>query len=125
MFYKRLIGKLRAEVRDAEDALLSDGPVVHDLGYGKYRVSFNPPRPDKLVFISLGMTRICRYSIYLYWNELPVETAFPVRARYSKEEPPMASTSRQAYHEYQRSERSPEIERRERVREEKVIVHAR
>ncbi|XGW35258.1 hypothetical protein V3C99_018908 [Haemonchus contortus] len=72
-------GKLRAEVRNSESALLGDGPAVDDLGYGKYRVAFTPKQPG-------------RYSIYLYWNELPVESAFPVRARSSDER---ATTSRE------------------------------
>uniref|UniRef100_A0A1I7XV17 Filamin-A n=1 Tax=Heterorhabditis bacteriophora TaxID=37862 RepID=A0A1I7XV17_HETBA len=67
-------GKLRAEVRDADSALIGDGPAVDDLGYGKYRVSFIPKQPG-------------RYSIYLYWNELAVESAFPVRARSSEDQP--------------------------------------
>ncbi|VDM51634.1 unnamed protein product [Angiostrongylus costaricensis] len=65
-------GKLRAEVRNSESTLLGDGPAVDDLGYGKYRVAFTPKEPG-------------RYSIYLYWNELPVESAFPVRARTSED----------------------------------------
>ncbi|EYB91193.1 hypothetical protein Y032_0209g2104 [Ancylostoma ceylanicum] len=73
-------GKLRAEVRNSESALLGEGPAVDDLGYGKYRVAFTPKQPG-------------RYSIYLYWNELPVESAFPVRARSSEER---ATTSREA-----------------------------
>ncbi|VDM77193.1 unnamed protein product [Strongylus vulgaris] len=73
-------GKLRAEVRNSESALLGEGPAVDDLGYGKYRVAFTPKHPG-------------RYSIYLYWNELPVESAFPVRARSSEER---ATTSREA-----------------------------
>ncbi|KAK6008917.1 Filamin/ABP280 repeat protein, partial [Ostertagia ostertagi] len=72
-------GKLRAEVRNSESALLGEGPAVDDLGYGKYRVAFTPKQPG-------------RYSIYLYWNELPVESAFPVRARSSDER---ATTSRE------------------------------
>ncbi|KAJ1362036.1 hypothetical protein KIN20_021447 [Parelaphostrongylus tenuis] len=67
-------GKLRAEVRNSESTLLGDGPAVDDLGYGKYRVTFTPRQPG-------------RYSIYLYWNELPVESAFPLRARSSEERP--------------------------------------
>lgn len=73
-------GKLRAEVRNSESALLGEGPAVDDLGYGKYRVAFTPKQPG-------------RYSIYLYWNDLPVESAFPVRARSSDER---ATTSREA-----------------------------
>ncbi|ULT80006.1 hypothetical protein L3Y34_010535 [Caenorhabditis briggsae] len=71
-------GKLRAEVRDADSALLGNGPVVEDMGQGKYRVRFNPDQPGK-------------YSIYLYWNELPVESAFPVRARSAAEDLPTTS----------------------------------
>ncbi|KAE9413648.1 hypothetical protein Angca_008647 [Angiostrongylus cantonensis] len=67
-------GKLRAEVRNSESTLLGDGPAVDDLGYGKHRVAFTPKQPG-------------RYSIYLYWNELPVESAFPVRARTSEDRP--------------------------------------
>ncbi|CCD65286.2 Calponin-homology (CH) domain-containing protein [Caenorhabditis elegans] len=71
-------GKLRAEVRDADSSLIGNGPVVEDMGQGKYRVRFNPDQPGK-------------YSIYLYWNELPVESAFPVRARSSAEDLPTTS----------------------------------
>uniref|UniRef100_A0A8R1DTB9 Calponin-homology (CH) domain-containing protein n=1 Tax=Caenorhabditis japonica TaxID=281687 RepID=A0A8R1DTB9_CAEJA len=71
-------GKLRAEVRDADSSLIGDGPVVEDMGQGRYRVRFNPDQPGK-------------YSIYLYWNELPVESAFPVRARSSAEDLPTTS----------------------------------
>ncbi|CAI5454030.1 unnamed protein product [Caenorhabditis angaria] len=63
-------GKLRAEVRDADGTLIGDGPAVEDLGKGKYRVRFDPRQTGK-------------YSIYLFWNELPVESAFPVRARFA------------------------------------------
>ena len=59
-------GKLRAEVRDADNVLLSGGPAVEELGYGKWRVAFEPRTP-------------ARYAIYLYWNELPVDTAYPIR----------------------------------------------
>ena len=46
--------------------LLSGGPAVEELGYGKWRVAFEPRTP-------------ARYAIYLYWNELPVDTAYPIR----------------------------------------------
>ncbi|CAJ0934049.1 unnamed protein product, partial [Mesorhabditis belari] len=66
-------GKLRAEVRDANDALVTAGGtggtgpvVVEELGYGKWRVAVEPRHPG-------------RHALYLYWNELPVETAFPLR----------------------------------------------
>ncbi|CAD6188807.1 unnamed protein product [Caenorhabditis auriculariae] len=75
-------GKLRAEVRDADSALVGEGPAVDDLGQGKHRVRFSPTQPG-------------RYSIYLYWNELPVESAFPVRARSSAEDLP--TTSREVH----------------------------
>ncbi|VDN33078.1 unnamed protein product [Cylicostephanus goldi] len=75
-------GKLRAEVRNSESALLGEGPAVDDLGYGKYRVAFTPKHPG-------------RYSIYLYWNELPVESAFPVRARSSEERTTTTTTTRE------------------------------
>ncbi|CAI4233302.1 unnamed protein product [Auanema sp. JU1783] len=71
-------GKLRAEVRDADNVLLREGPEVDDLGYGKYRVSFSPRQPG-------------RYSIFLFWNELPVEGAYPVRARSGNDEMPSTS----------------------------------
>ncbi|CAB3401181.1 unnamed protein product [Caenorhabditis bovis] len=71
-------GKLRAEVRDSDSTLVTDGPAVEDLGEGKYRVRFNPKHAGK-------------YSIFLYWNELPVESAFPVRARSSAEDLPTTS----------------------------------
>lgn len=77
-FIDSVSGKLRAEVRDADSSLIGDGPVVEDMGQGKYRVRFNPDQPGK-------------YSIYLYWNELPVESAFPVRARSSAEDLPTTS----------------------------------
>lgn len=51
-----------------------------------------------------------------------MESAFPVRARFSKEEPPMASTSRQTYHEYQRT---PEQERRTTTSTATHIMHSR
>ncbi|CAJ0583097.1 unnamed protein product, partial [Mesorhabditis spiculigera] len=64
-------GKLRAEVRDANNALVTGasgtGPVVvEELGYGKWRVAVEPKTQG-------------RQALYLYWNELPVETAFPLR----------------------------------------------
>ena len=70
---QKFLGKLRAEVRDANDALVTAGGaggtgpvVVEELGYGKWRVAVEPRHPG-------------RHALYLYWNELPVETAFPLR----------------------------------------------
>lgn len=63
---KRILGKLRAEVRDWDGKLVV-GSEVESLAYGKYRVTFNPPAPGK-------------YNIYLYWSEIAVQSAYPLHA---------------------------------------------
>uniref|UniRef100_F1KPG9 Filamin-C n=1 Tax=Ascaris suum TaxID=6253 RepID=F1KPG9_ASCSU len=70
-------GKLRAEVRDWDGKLVA-GSEVESLGYGKYRVMFNPPAPGK-------------YNIYLYWSEIAVQSAYPLHAIADAQQP---STSR-------------------------------
>ncbi|PAV76657.1 hypothetical protein WR25_23383 [Diploscapter pachys] len=105
-------GKLRTEVRDADGTLVTgDGPAVEDLGGGKYRVRFVPQRPG-------------RYSIYLYWNELPVESAFPVRARSAQED--MPTTSRDVHREVHAQRTTDMIGSRDRdVRDTHTSSHQR
>ncbi|KAK6056502.1 hypothetical protein COOONC_06000 [Cooperia oncophora] len=67
-------GKLRAEVRNSESALLGEGPAVDDLGYGKYRVAFTPNNPDDTLSTSTGMSFplkvLSRYEHDQLTNEL-------------------------------------------------------
>ncbi|CAG9538606.1 unnamed protein product [Cercopithifilaria johnstoni] len=70
-------GKLRAEVRDWDGKSVS-GCDVESLGYGKYRVIYNPSQPGK-------------YGIYLYWSDMAVQNAQPLYVVAEGEQP---STSR-------------------------------
>ena len=71
------VGELRAEACNADGKVI-DGCDVESLGYGKYRILFNP-------------RYVGEYSIYLYWSDVPVDSAYPIRAIAESEEP---STSR-------------------------------
>ncbi|VDN53518.1 unnamed protein product [Dracunculus medinensis] len=70
-------GKLRAEVRDGSGKVM-DAAEVESLGYGKYRIIFNPQIAGK-------------FNIYLYWADIAVESAFPIHIIAETEQP---STSR-------------------------------
>lgn len=74
---RSISGKLRAEVRDWDGKLVS-GCDVESLGYGKYRVIYYPHQPGK-------------YGIYLYWSDMAVQKAQPLRVIVEGEQP---STSR-------------------------------
>lgn len=75
--FEFLAGKLRAEVRDGSGKVM-DAAEVESLGYGKYRIIFNPQIAGK-------------FNIYLYWADIAVESAFPIHIIAETEQP---STSR-------------------------------
>ncbi|KHN88379.1 hypothetical protein Tcan_10119 [Toxocara canis] len=56
------------------------GSEVESIGYGKYRVTFNPPVAGK-------------YNIYLYWSEIAVQSAYPLHAIADTEQQPSTSRS--------------------------------
>ncbi|VDD87374.1 unnamed protein product [Enterobius vermicularis] len=66
-------GDLRVEVCNAEGDFV-DGCSVESLGYGKYRILFNP-------------RIVGEYKIFLYWSEIPVDSAYPLQAVAESDEP--------------------------------------
>lgn len=67
------LGDLRVEVCNAEGDFV-DGCSVESLGYGKYRILFNP-------------RIVGEYKIFLYWSEIPVDSAYPLQAVAESDEP--------------------------------------
>uniref|UniRef100_A0A0N5AN33 Filamin-A n=1 Tax=Syphacia muris TaxID=451379 RepID=A0A0N5AN33_9BILA len=66
-------GNLRVEACNAEGDFV-DGCTLESLGYGKYRIIFVPQY-------------IGEYKIYLYWSEIPVDSAYPLQAIAESDEP--------------------------------------